>query len=69
MFYMNESLESATNRYLADQEAKEAKLPKCDICGEPIYGVWTECEQWKKFCPDCTEEWIKDRTHEAEYEE
>lgn len=69
-FYMNESLESATNRYLAEQETREAKLPICDCCGEPIQDdYYYECEPWQKYCEECAEEWLYYHRHEVTIEE
>lgn len=63
-YYMNESLESATNRYLAEQESKLDSLPVCDYCGEPIQDdYYYECEQYQMFCEDCAEEWLRNRRH------
>lgn len=68
-YYMNESLESATNRYLAEQEDKLNSLPVCDYCGEPIQDdYYFELEPWKKFCESCAEEWMYDRRHPVETE-
>lgn len=63
-YYMNCSLDEAIFRHLKDEEDAEARLPTCDCCGEPIHSErWFECEPGEKFCEDCKDEWISERSH------
>lgn len=52
-------------RYEADQEAKLDKLPKCDICGEPIQEDYLYCIYGDIFCEDCLKEHFRKRTEDC----
>jgi ribosomal protein L34E len=52
MYYSDDPI-ADYNRYEADQEERLDKLPKCDICGEPIQDDYLYDIYGDIFCEDC----------------
>lgn len=48
------------NRYDRELEKKEAKLPKCSDCGEPIYDEYYYKINGKIICIECIEDYRED---------
>lgn len=52
MYYSDDPI-ADFNRYEADQEEQLDKLPKCDICGEPIQDDYLYDIYGDIFCEEC----------------
>ena len=52
MYYSDDPI-ADFNRYEADQEEQLDKLPKCDICGEPIQDDYMYDIYGDIFCEEC----------------
>lgn len=52
MYYSDDPI-ADYNRYEADQEEQLDKLPKCDICGEPIQDDYYYNLNGDIFCKEC----------------
>ena len=53
--------------YDRQREARAAKLPTCERCGEPIFEL--KAVRWKHmwFCDFCLEEMREDTTDDSDY--
>jgi formylmethanofuran dehydrogenase subunit E len=54
MFYTDDPLRDFEN-YDRQQAEREEQLPKCDYCGDPIYGHYYEIDG-ENVCPGCLDE-------------
>ena len=54
MYYTDDPVWDA-DRWDADQQRKLDKLPKCDVCGEPIQDGHYYLINQKNICPECLE--------------
>ena len=43
------------NRYDRERQAEEARYPKCDICGEPMFEYYYDLDDIK-VCEECIKE-------------
>lgn len=52
------------NRYEAEQQRKLDKLPKCDICGEPIQDDYFYNIYGDIFCEECLNDKFRKSTED-----
>ena len=57
MFYTDDPLRDFAN-YDREQAEREAKLPKCDYCKDPIYEHYYEIDG-DNVCPECLDRFFR----------
>ena len=63
MYYSDDPI-ADFNRYEADQEEQLDKLPKCDICGEPIQDDYLYDIYGDIFCEECLNDKFRKNTED-----
>ena len=63
MYYSDDPI-ADFNRYEADQEEQLDKLPKCDICGEPIQDDYLYDIYGDIFCEECLKDKFRKNTED-----